>query len=89
MAQTDVMRLKNVLRSVSEALEAVRSCNCEGAVFLLEMAELELRMKANKVSDEELRVFCRVLERRMQCKPDTNVVEMRPRIAKNGHRRRS
>ncbi len=59
-------RLEEVLSSISEAIAVVRLCKCDSVVALLEMAELELRMKVHDISDAELSMFCQELEKSRQ-----------------------
>ena len=59
-----MVRLEGVLRDIGEAIKIVRLCKCDSAASLLEMAQLELRMKTNNITDAELSIFCRELERR-------------------------
>ncbi len=83
---TIVKPLEDVLREIGEAIEVVRLSKCESAASLLEMAELELRMKVHNVSEVELTVFCRELEQRYRRNGMTrnggNVVELRPAQAR-------
>lgn len=87
-------RLEDILREIREAIEVVRLSKCESAASLLEMAELELRMKVDNVSETELSGFCRELERQYCGRAATmgatkgairgsaNVVELRPAQAR-------
>jgi hypothetical protein len=59
-------RLEDVLRDIGEAIKIVRLCKCDSAASLLEMAQLELRMKTNNLTEAELSIFCRELERQFQ-----------------------
>jgi hypothetical protein len=74
-------RLEDALRSVSEAIKVVRLCKCDSAAALLEMAELELRMKIHDISEAELSAFCHELENRS--KPRSGqVIPLRPKFEK-------
>lgn len=56
-------QLEDVLRDIGEAIKVVRLCKCDSAASLLEMAQLELRMKTHNITEAELSIFCRELER--------------------------
>lgn len=75
-------RLEEVLRSISEAIEVVRVCKCDSAAALLEMAELELRMKIHDLSEAELSAFCHELENRVTTRGRGQVIELRPKFEK-------
>ena len=74
-------RLEDALRSVSEAIEVVRLCKCDSAAALLEMAELELRMKVHDISEAELSAFCHELENRSHPR-SAQVIPLRPKFEK-------
>ncbi len=80
-------KLEDVLRCISESIEIVRLCKCDSAASLLEMAELELRMKVHDISEAELTVFCRELENRIGAKSGAQIIELRPKIAKVDRRK--
>ncbi len=73
-------RLEDVLSSISEAIAVVRLCKCDSAAALLEMAELELRMKVHDISDAELSVFCQELESRVSMTGRGQVIALRPKF---------
>ncbi len=73
-------RLEDVLSSISEAIAVVRLCKCDSAAALLEMAELELRMKVHDISDAELSVFCQELESRATMTGRGQVIALRPKF---------
>ncbi len=75
-------RLEEALRSISEAIEVVRACKCESAAALLEMAELELRMKIHDISEAELSAFCHELENRVSMRGRGQVIPLRPKFEK-------
>lgn len=75
-------RLEEVLRSISEGIEVVRACKCESAAALLEMAELELRMKIHDISEAELSAFCHELENRATTRSRGQVIPLRPKFEK-------
>lgn len=75
-----VKRLEEVLSSISEAIAVVRLCKCDSAVALLEMAELELRMKVHDISDAELSMFCQELENRASMTGRGQVIPLRPKF---------
>lgn len=75
-------RLEEALRSISEAIEVVRACKCASAAALLEMAELELRMKIHDISDAELSAFCHELENRVHAGSRGQVIPLRPKFEK-------
>jgi hypothetical protein len=77
-----VKRLEEVLRLIGEAIEVVRVCKCESAANLLEMAELELRMKIHDISEAELSAFCHELENRVHTRNRGHVIELRPKFEK-------
>jgi hypothetical protein len=75
-----VKRLEEALHSISEAIEVVRACKCESAAALLEMAELELRMKIHDISEAELSAFCHELENRAHIRSRGQVIPLRPKF---------
>lgn len=72
-------RLEDVLEQISEAIAVVRSFKCDSAAALLEMAELELRMKVHDISEAELSAFCHELENRVQTSGRGQVIVLRPK----------
>jgi hypothetical protein len=80
-------QLEEVLRSIGEAIEVVRVCKCDSAASLLEMAELELRMKIHDISEAELSAFCHELENRT-APTRGQVIQLRPKF-ENMVRRKS
>ncbi|MDO9411066.1 MAG: hypothetical protein Q7T81_00635 [Pseudolabrys sp.] len=74
-------RLEEALCSVSEAIEIARLCKCDSAASLLEMAELELRMKIHDISEAELSAFCHELENRSHPRSG-QVIPLRPKFEK-------
>jgi hypothetical protein len=75
-------QLEEALRSISEAIEVVRVYKCESAAALLEMAELELRMKVHDISEAELSAFCHELENRVHRRGMGQVIPLRPKFEK-------
>lgn len=73
-------RLEDVLSTISEAIAVVRLCKCDSAAALLEMAELELRMKVHDISEAELLVFCQELENRVSMSGRGQVIALRPKF---------
>jgi len=72
--------LEDVLASIGEAIQAVRACKLDSAAALLEMAELELRMKVHDISDAELSAFCHELENRIKGPRRGQVIPLRPKF---------
>ena len=58
----------------------MRACKCESAAALLEMAELELRMKIHDISEAELSAFCHELENRAIPRSRGQVIPLRPKF---------
>jgi hypothetical protein len=73
-----VKRLEEVLHSIGEAIEVVKTYKYESAAALLEMVELELRMKVHHISEAELSAFCYELENRVLGRGQ--VIELRPKL---------
>jgi hypothetical protein len=82
-----VKRLEDVLSSISEAIAVVRLCKCDNAAALLEMAELELRMKIHDISDAELSIFCQELENRVSSTGRGQVIQLRPKFERIARRK--
>ena len=72
--------LEDVLASIGEAIQVVRACKLDSAAALLEMAELELRMKVHDISDAELSAFCHELENRIKGPRRGQVIPLRPKF---------
>jgi hypothetical protein len=72
--------LEDVLTSIGEAIKVVRSCNLDSAAALLEMAELELRLKVHDISEAELSAFCHELENRVKGPQRGQVIPLRPKF---------
>lgn len=72
-------RLEDVLEQISKSIAVVRSFKCDSAAALLEMAELELRMKIHDISEAELSAFCHELENRVQSRGRGQVIVLRPK----------
>lgn len=70
--------LEDVLASIGDAIQVVRACKLDSAASLLEMAELELRMKVHNISDGELSAFCHELENRIKGPQRGQVIPLRP-----------
>jgi hypothetical protein len=81
-------RLEEALEQVSKAIAVVRSFHCDSAAALLEMAELELRMKIHDISEAELSAFCHELENRVHTSGRGQVIALRPKY-ENLARRKS
>lgn len=79
--------LEDVLASISEAIRVVRACKLDSAAALLEMAELELRLKVHDISEAELSAFCHELERRVRGTHLGQVIPLRPKFEKLARRK--
>ncbi|MDI1344538.1 MAG: hypothetical protein PSV22_10625 [Pseudolabrys sp.] len=79
--------LEDVLGSISEAIQVVRACKCDSAAALLEMAELELRLKVHDISEAELSAFCHELENRVKGPQRGQVIRLRPKFEKLARRK--
>jgi hypothetical protein len=79
--------LEDVLASISEAIQVVRACKLDSAAALLEMAELELRLKVHDISEAELSAFCHELENRVRGPQLGQVIPLRPKFEKLARRK--
>lgn len=79
--------LEDVLTSIGEAIKVVRACKLDSAAALLEMAELELRLKVHDISEAELSAFCHELENRARAPQRGQVIPLRPKFEKLARRK--
>lgn len=85
MESSTLKQLNSVLQSICEGSEYLRACKYDCAASLLEMAQLELRMKIHDVSEAEFKQFCGVMEKRTWSKNRGQIIKLHPHLAKMNH----
>jgi hypothetical protein len=69
MNRDTAAQLQVIIASLGEHIDVLRDCGLPEARQLLSIAKLDLQMRIYGISDAELRVFCKALERRHCVRP--------------------
>jgi len=67
------------VKSLAEAIDLAHICRLPETARLLAIAQLDLHMRINGISDVELRTFCRALETQEPGAPEATVEQKKPR----------
>jgi hypothetical protein len=72
-------QLQGIVASLGEHIDVLRACGLPEARQLLSIAKLDLQMRIYGISDEELRAFCKALERQYCTRETGEVLKFTPR----------
>ncbi len=70
--------IETLVKSLAEVVDLAHICKLHETARLLSIAQLDLHMRVNGISDLELRTFCHALEDRKPGGPEASVEKIWP-----------